>query len=134
MRTFRRSLLIYILVAGALPAVTSGSACAQAPHHLRIYVTTPQPDQTYWNTGGKVRVVFAIRGTPPNDSTVSIELDGQVAHTASATAREVELINVWRGTHKLIVKLTQGNAVLAKSQRVRFFVHQHSVLGPAAHK
>ena len=125
--SFILALAVGFLVFGASGRLRAEQSAVPSDAPPTIDIVEPQPEQSLWNIAGKLGVVVATEGRVPSDARIVIHLDGRRAGSAPGDARKVDIDAVWRGTHVLRAELRQGDAVLANSPPVRFYVHQHSV-------
>lgn len=100
------------------------------PVYSRFVVTSPQPDQSFSNTGGKVTVQLASTPAIGNGHTVALYLDGSPVSDFAPTAMSYEFSNMTRGTHTVKAVVSQGGRTIQETPPVTFHVRQESIANP----
>lgn len=88
----------------------------------------PAPEETLWNIGGELTVRLNLQpGLRPGDQ-VRVYFDGEPREVSGL---QVELQEVWRGTHNLQAEVLNGQGqLMIRSEPIRFYVHQTSIANP----
>jgi hypothetical protein len=115
---------------GSTPAPTSAAA-DDALVPKAVTIASPTPDQTLWNTGGRLPVAVKVDPALQAGQRVNVYLDGNRVVDGEPGRLAFELGDVWRGEHSLsaTVENTEGNEIL-RSEAIRFYVQQTSVQQP----
>jgi hypothetical protein len=116
----------------ALPAPSAPAGVLprrpQAPSPARpsLRILSPANGASLFNIGGVTAATVGVRGLLPGEELV-YTLDGKRV-AGPTTSSSVTLDHVWRGTHRLTVRLLAPTGrILARAESV-FYVHQHSIL------
>lgn len=92
-----------------------------------LEIASPAADETVWGAGGELEVRLAIGGDTEDGARISIRLDGAEA-SWKGEPPIVRLANVWRGEHRLQVRLLDAaGQQLAASEEVRFFKREPAI-------
>lgn len=110
---------------------TSTPAPAKAgPVYSRFVITSPQQDQTFANTGGKVSVQLAATPNIGNGHTVALYLDGSPVSDFPPMSTTYEFAEMPRGTHTLKAVVSQNGKQIQETPPVTFHVRQESAAKP----
>ena len=89
-------------------------------------VMSPSAEETLWNIEGVLTVSLRARPALRPGDTIRVYYDGQPRIVSSMN---FEINNVWRGAHNLQAEIVDpGGKLLIRSQPIRFYVQQTSVL------
>lgn len=90
--------------------------------------TQPAAEQTLWNIGGTLTVRLSLQPGLRSGDQLRLYFDGE-ARTVNGL--QVQLDEVWRGTHNLQAEVVDANGeLMIRSEPLRFYVQQTSVLNP----
>lgn len=124
--------------AGAAPAREEPEAPEEAEREAddegyeRFAITSPQPEQTIQSAPGRVPVALALQPQLREGHAVTLLLDGEPVQQSPLEGLELTLEPVDRGTHTLEARVTDDRGeVLARTDRVTFYLHRPSVNLPA---
>lgn len=99
------------------------------PTEIRVHLTRPRPEETFWATQWEVPASVAVQPALPEGHAVVLILDGQVV--ARGKAGSYTLKPVYRGPHQLRAAVVGPNdRQLTESEPVTFFVHKHTINRP----
>lgn len=94
----------------------------------RLAVVQPAPEETLWNIAGQLTVRLSLQPTLRQGDRVRVYLDGE---RREVQGLQFELQEVWRGTHNLQAEIVnEAGALMIRSEPVRFYVHQTSIVNP----
>ena len=92
-----------------------------------LEIAWPAADETVWGAGGELEVRLSGGAPIEEDARISILLDGAEAFWQGEPP-VVRLANVWRGEHRLQVRLLDAaGQQLAVSEEVRFFKREPAI-------
>jgi len=111
------------------PASTPEPAKA-GPLYSRFVITSPQQDQTFANTGGKISVQLAATPNIADGHTVALYMDGSAVPDFPPTSTTYEFSEVPRGTHTLKAVISQNGKTIQETPPVTFHVRQESIAKP----
>lgn len=112
-------------------AAPSSTPPTQAgPAYSRFAVVSPQQDQSFINTGGKVTVQLAATPAIGNGHTVALYLDGSKVSDFGPTSMSHEFTEISRGTHTLKAVISHNGRTIQETSPVTFHVRQESVANP----
>lgn len=100
------------------------------PVYSRFVVESPQQDQSFINTGGKVTVQLAATPALADSHTVALYLDGSRVSDFAPTAMSHEFSDMTRGTHTVKAVVSQGGRTIQETPSVTFHVRQESAAKP----
>lgn len=120
---------------GGRSPVTSPTAAARAqttPSSATIYssfnIVSPEPEETLRNTGGNLSLAFTTTPVLGTGHRVDVVLDG-VRQNLNVRSSPVTVPEVFRGEHTVrLVVIDSAGAVVQRSEPVRFYVQQTSVI------
>lgn len=96
--------------------------------YRRLEVVSPSPEETLWNIGGVLEVAVDVQPALQRNHQLRVYYDG---NPVAVDGTRFRLNEVYRGAHNLQAEVVnQGGEVLARSQPVRFYVQQTSLLNP----
>jgi hypothetical protein len=116
-------------------APTSGEpAAAPAPSNegpvqpTGVRVSSPEPEETLWNLGGRLPVAVAVEPELSPGLKVNLYLDGNRVVDGEPGRLAFELDDIQRGEHSLsaAVEDDSGTEIL-RSEPIRFYVQQTSI-------
>lgn len=101
-----------------------------AEPYSSLEITSPSSEETLWNIGATMNVSVAVTPRLRSGHRLRVYFDGEPQIVRGTSFR---LNEVFRGTHNLQVEVVDrsGN-MLIRSQAVRFYVQQNSVITPAS--
>lgn len=111
------------------PASTPEPAKA-GPVYSRFVIASPQQDQTFANTGGKISVQLVATPAIADGHRVALYLDGSQVSDFSPTATTYEFAEMPRGTHTLKAVVSQNGRTIQETPPVTFHVRQESIAKP----
>jgi hypothetical protein len=120
-------------LAVSLPGVIGTAAAetgqAVTPHH-RLSITNLQDGQTIWNDARELPLELTLQPPLAPDHRIRVYLNGRPRGGAFRETRIV-LHGIKRGPHRLQVRLVDAaDQVLAETQTITIYHHQHSVATP----
>ena len=90
--------------------------------------TEPAAEQTLWNIGGTLTVRLSLQPSLRSGDRLRLYFDGE-ARTVNGL--QVQLDEVWRGTHNLQAEVLNANGeLMIRSDPIRFYVQQTSIANP----
>ena len=93
-----------------------------------LRVVSPAAEETLWNIEGQLTVRLDLQPSLRSGDQVRVYFDGRAIPT---NGLQVELDEVWRGTHNLQAEVVnQQGELLIRSEPIRFYVHQTSIQNP----
>jgi hypothetical protein len=100
-----------------------------APTAVRI--TSPEPDETLWNLGGRLPVAITVEPELSPGMKINLYLDGNRVVDGEPGRLAFELAEIYRGEHSLsaAVEDESGSEIL-RSDPIRFYVQHTSVQHP----
>lgn len=101
---------------------------AAAPGYTNLVVASPSAEETLWNIGGVLDVSLDLQPALQRNHQVRVYFDG---NPRPVNGTQFQLEEVWRGVHNLQVEvLDENGALLIRSQPVRFYVQQTTIVNP----
>ena len=96
-----------------------------------VRITSPEPDETLWNLGGRLPVAVTVEPELSPGMKVNLYLDGNRVVDGEPGRLAFELEEIYRGEHSLsaAVEDESGSEVL-RSDPIRFYVQQTSIQQP----
>ena len=116
------------------PAPTRAQSPAPEPQddangYQSLSVASPGPEDTLWNLEGSLNVSLTLSPDLKQGHRIRVYFDGQ-PRMVTGTSFEIE--EVFRGTHNIQAEvLDQTGKLMIRSETIRFYVQQTSVLNPA---
>ncbi|WP_129781313.1 DUF4124 domain-containing protein [Peristeroidobacter soli] len=98
------------------------------PPYSRFVIVSPQQDQAFINSGGKVTVSLAATPAITSGHTVTLYLDG--SPVAGFSPMSHEFSDMPRGSHTVKAVITQGGQTIQETPPVTFHVRQESIANP----
>lgn len=108
---------------------TNGDAPPPATFdYERLAIMQPGSEETLWNIAGRLTVRLSLQPALRPGDRVRMYFDGQAREVSGL---EVQLEEVWRGTHNLQAEVVnEAGELLVRSEPVRFHVQQTSIVNP----
>lgn len=115
------------------PAAVAGEEGSEAPptsrEMRRMYrdfgIRQPQPEETFWGTANTVTIAWGSSQAPLDGMQAVLFIDGDRQNVPPAGSVTVALD---RGEHEVHAELRDsGNRRIVTSEKVTFFIKQHSV-------
>jgi Domain of unknown function (DUF4124) len=112
-------------------ASTQAAATDDATAPKSVSIVSPTPEQTLWNTGGRLPVAVSVDPALQPGQKVNLYLDGNRVTDGEPGHLAFELSDVFRGEHSLAaaVENAAGTEIL-RSDTIKFYVQQTSVQAP----
>lgn len=106
-----------------VPSFTPYQAPSPSKQVIRnsITITNPADQQTIRNVHGEVNVSVSLGSGLRGGQQLEYVLDGKTVYTGTQTSHRFN--NIFRGTHVLIVRITDNSASI-ESSPVTFYVHR----------
>ena len=119
------------LTGGRSPA-TSSSAASETSPSATIYstfdITSPAPEATLRNIEGNLSLAFVTSPVLGPGHRVDVVLDG-VRQNLNVRSSPIAVPDVFRGEHTVrLVAIDSAGAIVQRSEPVRFYVQQTSVI------
>lgn len=112
----------------AAPAGNQQPQSNQPFSYQSLSFAQPAAEQTLWNIGGTLTVRLNLQPGLRSGDQLRLYFDGE-AQTLNGL--QVQLEEVWRGTHNLQAEVVDANGeLMIRSEPLRFYVQQTSVLNP----
>jgi hypothetical protein len=111
------------------PSPSQNTPTRTGPAYSRFVIESPQQDQAFINTGGKVSVQLAA-SPPIGSNQVALYLDGSRVSDFEPNAMSYEFSNLARGTHTVKATVSAGGSVIQETPPVTFHVRQESAAQP----
>ncbi|MFC4310217.1 DUF4124 domain-containing protein [Steroidobacter flavus] len=109
-------------------APSTAQPTQSGPAYSRFVVVSPQQDQSFVNTGGKVTVSLASSPAISTGHTVTLYLDGSPVSGFMPMTHEFS--NMARGTHTVKAVVSNGSQTIQETPPVTFHVRQESIANP----
>ena len=95
-----------------------------------MQIVSPEPNSSVRSNAGSVTIVFNLTPELQSGNQLELVMDGKVVSQLTSVT-PVNLGNVDRGTHQLLLRVTDANgAVLQEGPVSVFTLHRHSILLP----
>lgn len=114
----------YAPPSSSLPPAKTG------PVYSRFVVESPQQDQTFVNTGGKVTVQLSATPAIGNGHTIALYLDGSAVSGFGPMSMSHEFSDLPRGTHTVKAVISHNGRTIQETPPVTFNVRQESIANP----
>lgn len=99
-----------------------------APTYESVSIASPAAEETLWNIGGELTVTVSVEPGLQEGHQVRLYVDGRERLFDTTT---IELTEIYRGAHNLQAEIIDASGqMLARSQAIRFYVQQNSVITP----
>ena len=109
-------------------------ADAGASGYESLEITSPDMEETLWNTGGTISVNWTLKPKLQQGHSMRLYMDGQLQANLPVAATSVNMSGVERGAHNIKVEVQDQNGnTKIQSQTVTFFVQQRAI-GRAANQ
>lgn len=111
-------------------APSSEPATPAGPAYSRFVIESPQQDQSFVNTGGKVTVQVAATPALGVGHTIALYLDGSPVPGFGPNSMSHEFSEMPRGTHTVKAVISGNGRKIQETPPVTFHVRQESVAKP----
>lgn len=99
-----------------------------APVYESVSIAAPAAEETLWNIGGELTVTVSVEPGLQEGHQVRLFVDGRERMFDTTT---IELTEIYRGAHNLQAEIIdESGQMLVRSQAIRFYVQQSSVITP----
>ena len=98
------------------------------PAYESVSIASPAAEETLWNIGGELTVTVSVQPGLQEGHQVRLFVDGRERLFDTTT---IELTEIYRGAHNLQAEIIdESGQMLARSQAIRFYVQQNSIITP----
>jgi hypothetical protein len=112
------------------PAETAAApaAATEIPRPTGVRVTSPQPEETLWNLGGRLPVAVTVEPELSAGLKINLYLDGNRVVDGAPGRLAFELDGIERGEHSLSAAVEdEAGTEILRSEPIRFYVQQTSI-------
>lgn len=107
------------------PPAASAEPEKERAIYQQLSFTFPEAESAFHSGNGNISVMFESKPNLRPGHSYRVRLDGQVAGITEATT--LELQNVDRGTHTLVLEVIDSSSLLQSSEPLTFTLHRPTV-------
>ena len=103
-----------------------------ASPYTNFAITSPQAEETIWNTGGNISVSLALQPKLSRGHMIRLLLNGREQQQLSPGSSRAQLSDVFRGTHQLQAQVVNAEGQVVTSSPTITFYYKQSTANRAA--